>query len=166
MNSYINPERFIYSKKVASKADVFLDEYKNIFNFLDYPRDIHNQKWKVSPFLYKGEWYNQHPSRKSLEFLKTLDHIFIASYSLLQPHAKIYPHIGYDLEEPVYRVHLPIIVPNDSQNCWIKVDGEKRSWKLGELLVFDDRIKHEVENNTEENRVVVIMDFKKEAFTK
>tara|TARA_Y100000593_G_scaffold94174_1_gene192008 strand:+ start:17673 stop:18173 length:501 start_codon:yes stop_codon:yes gene_type:complete len=164
MNFFIDSEKFVYKSEIISKTDTFLNEYKKIVNFLNYPEKIHNDKWKLSPFLYKGKWFNRHPAQKSLEFLKTLEHMFIATYSVFEPNAKIYPHVGYDLEEPVYRVHLPIIVPNDSQNCWIKVKGEKRSWQKNELLIFDDMMEHEAQNNTEEDRVVVIMDFKKEAF--
>tara|TARA_Y100000310_G_scaffold340653_2_gene437206 strand:+ start:93 stop:647 length:555 start_codon:yes stop_codon:yes gene_type:complete len=180
--NFIDQDKFIHKDILLDNSDIFLKEYGNITNFFRvtdiipyttlYPEHLYddrlnkNDKWDISPFLYKGKWLfkKSHPCKKSLAFLRSLDHIHVATYSVLRPGAKIYPHVGEDKGKDVYRVHLPIIIPKDSKNCWIKVNGQKKSWKTGELLIFDDKIEHEVHNDTEEERVIILMDFTTAAF--
>ena len=77
-----------------------------------------------------------------------------AMFSVLKAHTKIKAHYG-----PVNGrliVHLPLIVP---ENCGaIRVGDEARSWQVGECLIFDDSMKHEAWNNSDELRAVLIFD--------
>ena len=170
---FIDQDRFIYKDSLLSCSDVFLEEYHLIRNVFQYPERIHNGKWTTSPILNKGKWYNNHVCQRSLKILKNINNIFIATYSIFQKGAVVDPHVGFDLDCPVFRVHLPLIVPKPTRegvilpekDCWLKVGGETRVWKTGELLIFDDTVEHEAQNNTQEERVILLMDFKKEAFT-
>ena len=76
-----------------------------------------------------------------------------ALFSALAPHTHIPPHHGETNARFV--VHLPLIVP---ENCLYRVGFEKRRWRVGELLVFDDTIEHEARNDSDELRVVLIFD--------
>lgn len=54
------------------------------------------------------------------------------------------------------RCHLPLFVP---KGCLLSVDGEKRRWKEGELLLFDDSFLHEAwHKGTDGERVVLMLD--------
>ena len=76
------------------------------------------------------------------------------------------------MTKPVIRTHLPLILPKQSRegiivpdkDCWIRVDKEFKIWRDNELIIFDDLQEHEVQNNTQEDRAVMIFDFYKEAF--
>ena len=57
------------------------------------------------------------------------------------------------------RFHYPLIVPKKPEKCWIEIGGHHFFWKEGEPLVFDDTREHWVKNQTEETRVVLIIDF-------
>ena len=52
-------------------------------------------------------------------------------------------------------VHLPLIVPAD---CGFRVGGETRAWVEGEAFAFDDTIEHEAWNESNQPRVVLILD--------
>jgi aspartyl/asparaginyl beta-hydroxylase (cupin superfamily) len=52
-------------------------------------------------------------------------------------------------------VHLPLIVPD---HCQFRVGFEHRTWRVGELLIFDDTIEHEARNDSDQLRVVLIFD--------
>ena len=41
----------------------------------------------------------------------------------------------------------------------MRVDDQIKVWKPGEAFVFDDTYEHEVRNDTDEERVVLILDF-------
>jgi aspartyl/asparaginyl beta-hydroxylase (cupin superfamily) len=76
-----------------------------------------------------------------------------AMFSALAPHTEIPPHTGETNARLV--VHLPLIVPD---KCTYRVGFEHRTWKEGELLIFDDTIEHMARNDSDELRVVLIFD--------
>jgi aspartyl/asparaginyl beta-hydroxylase (cupin superfamily) len=76
-----------------------------------------------------------------------------AMFSLLAPKTRIPPHMGVANTRLV--CHLPLIVP---PNCGFRVGATTREWKIGEAFVFDDTIEHEAWNESDELRVVLIVD--------
>lgn len=76
-----------------------------------------------------------------------------ALFSLLRPGAHIPPHHGYLNARLI--CHLPLIVPD---HCALRVGNETRSWRQGELMIFDDSIEHEAWNRSGELRVVLLFD--------
>ena len=121
----------------------------------------HSQRWS-SYFL----WRNGLPQTEHLaqcpETAKALAAVEMtdigglcpnAMFSALAPHTQIPPHHGETNARVI--VHLPLVVP---QNCHYRVGFEHRSWKVGEVLIFDDSIEHEARNDSDELRVVLIFD--------
>jgi aspartyl/asparaginyl beta-hydroxylase (cupin superfamily) len=53
------------------------------------------------------------------------------------------------------RLHLGLVVPD---GCSIRVGDEVRSWVEGRCLLFDDSFEHEVWNDADEERLVLIVD--------
>lgn len=84
----------------------------------------------------------------------------LAFFSVFEPGTKLEPHIG--LYKGVMRYHLPIIVPDDFEKCFINVDGNVLHWREGEDLMFDDTFLHHAENNSNERRVVLFLDIKRD----
>jgi aspartate beta-hydroxylase len=74
-------------------------------------------------------------------------------FSLLRPGAHIAPHNGSTNVRLI--CHLPLIVPG---NCALRVGNETRSWREGELMIFDDSIEHEAWNGSGELRVILLFD--------
>lgn len=74
-------------------------------------------------------------------------------FSVMHPGTHVWPHCG-----PTncrLRVHLGLKVP---PKTYIRVAEEIRSWKEGELFVFDDSFEHEVWHNGTDFRLVLIVD--------
>jgi aspartate beta-hydroxylase len=76
-----------------------------------------------------------------------------AFFSTLAPKTLIPPHTGVTNARLV--VHVPLIVP---PGCWFRVGNERREWRPGEALIFDDTIEHEAWNGSDELRAVLIFD--------
>jgi len=76
-----------------------------------------------------------------------------AFFSTLAPKTLIPPHTGVTNARLI--VHVPLIVP---PGCWFRVGNERREWKPGEALIFDDTIEHEAWNGSDELRAVLIFD--------
>lgn len=62
-------------------------------------------------------------------------------------------HVGY--YKGIIRYMIPLIVPEDKENCFLWVNGLKYSWTEGESVLWDDIYPH---NNTNQNRVLLYMD--------
>jgi beta-hydroxylase len=78
-----------------------------------------------------------------------------AFFSILAPGAHIPPHRG--VTKGLVTCHLGLIVPDG--NVRMRVDREIVRWHDGETLVFDDTYEHEVWNDTDETRVVLLVQF-------
>jgi Aspartyl/Asparaginyl beta-hydroxylase len=100
-------------------------------------------------------------------------------FSTLYPKSHIKPHTApMNLR---LRIHLPLIVPSSSSSsddgnkeddpktirrteskrplsCGIRVGATSRLWYEGKALVFDDCYEHEVWNDTNTNRVLLLID--------
>ena len=68
-------------------------------------------------------------------------------------------HTGWcDLANYVLRVHICLDIPTDKESCGLVVDGEVEHHKQGEILIFADSKSHKAFNNSEEERIVLIVD--------
>lgn len=77
----------------------------------------------------------------------------VVFFSVLEPKTGIPPHTGVTNTRLI--VHLPLVIPG---KCWFRVGNERREWRLGEALIFDDTIEHEAHNESDELRVLLIFD--------
>ncbi len=106
-------------------------------------------------FGYKSE-LNCRQCPETTRVLETIPHLRTAFFSILAPGYHIPRHKG--VTKGVIRGHLALIVPKDRDNCWIRIDDQRVSWRQGDCLVFDDTFDHEVRNDTDERRVVLLLD--------
>lgn len=74
-------------------------------------------------------------------------------FSRLSAQASIPPHSGVCNARLI--CHLPLIVPPGG---WLRVGNQRREWKEGEMLIFDDTIEHEAKNPSSDFRIVLIFD--------
>jgi ornithine lipid ester-linked acyl 2-hydroxylase len=91
------------------------------------------------------------------KLLSQVPNIQTAWFSILGPNYHIPPHRG--VTKGILRAHLGLIIPRDSKNCYLRVDDQIKVWQRGEIFVFDDTYEHEVFNNTEDERVILLFDF-------
>ena len=73
--------------------------------------------------------------------------------SILEAKTHIPPHTG--VHNTRLTVHLPLIIP---PGCTFRAGGQKWPWELGKAIVFDDSIEHEVWNESDVPRAVLIFD--------
>ncbi len=121
----------------------------------------HSMDWTAFHLLHGGKRVVENADRcpATMAALAKIDQPQIANrgpnamFSLLKPHTRIPPHTGIANTRLV--CHLPLIVP---ANCWFRVGAERREWRFGEAFVFDDTIEHEAANESDEPRIVFIID--------
>jgi aspartyl/asparaginyl beta-hydroxylase (cupin superfamily) len=119
---------------------------------------LYNKGWDAFGLFFKGD---RLPSSAlcpmTTKLIHTIPGLFIGGFSVLRPGCQIKPHTGYT--EAVWRSHLGLICPNDA---WIVVNNEKYTWQEGKIVVFDDTLLHSAMNNSDSDRVILIVDFAKE----
>ncbi len=149
----INDEYLEYIKnhKLASHKDIH-ESQTNI--------DISSIPW---PIIYLRV-YNKNTNNikylpKTYDLLNKIPNCISAMISILPPGKKIPIHSGS--YKGVLRYHLGLKIPKDRDNCFIMVNNKKYSWKEGEDVLFDDTLEHYVENNTNETRVILLLDIKR-----
>jgi ornithine lipid ester-linked acyl 2-hydroxylase len=127
----------------------------------DHRRIAPPDKWK-SFFLYgygfaKPENIARCP--KTAAAVKDIPGLNSAFFSILAPGAHIPRHRG--VTKAILTAHLGLIVPARREACRMQVDEERLNWQAGKALVFDDTYFHEVWNDTDEQRVILLIQFRR-----
>lgn len=117
-----------------------------------------DKAWKVFMFRVFGSKSDDN-CRKCPETAKLLDAIpncETAFFSVLAPGAHITAHHG--AYKGLVRTHLGLIVPEPNDKVRMAVGREMIHWREGKAVVFDDTFRHEVWNDTNGIRVVLLID--------
>jgi Aspartyl/Asparaginyl beta-hydroxylase len=129
----------------------------------DYP-GVADPRWK-SFFLFHGGVPHEQNCAACPETARVLASLPItlardAMFSVVDPHAKIRPH--RDSGNMYLTCHMGLRVP---RGCEIRVGGEARGWQEGRCIIFDTAYEHEVSNDSDEARIVLLFDFFHPEFT-
>jgi beta-hydroxylase len=82
-----------------------------------------------------------------------------ALFSMLSPGAHVPRHRG--VYKGLINYHLGLVVPKDTERCRMQIAKECIVWHEGESVVFDDTNRHEVWNETDEERIVLMLQFER-----
>lgn len=116
-------------------------------------------RWK-SFFLYGWGYPTEEGTQLCPETMRLVSQIpgmQTAFFSVLEPGAYIPEHRG--ISKSLLRGQLALFVPREREKCTIWIDRQPYHWKEGHSLIFDDTYLHEVRNDTDEARVVLLYHF-------
>ena len=178
----------LFSKEALQ---IFREDALSVPQWTPWPETAHykvssfgNEKpWTVFPLCYcfpanKPENLTWVPTTKAFvprtcrlleEALRYSDgqsYLRTALFSQMAPRSVLEEHTGWaDLANNVLRLHIPLIVPNnsgvDGENddlCGTWVDGCIETHAVGRPLLFDDSKIHRAFNYSDSDRVVLIVD--------
>jgi len=94
---------------------------------------------------------------RTADLLDRIPNLQTAMFSILSPGYHIPAHQG--VTKGILRAHIGLIVPDEAEKCRIRIHDEIVAWKPGEMFVFDDTYEHEVWNETDQERVILLFDF-------
>ncbi|HYD23443.1 MAG TPA: aspartyl/asparaginyl beta-hydroxylase domain-containing protein [Croceibacterium sp.] len=122
----------------------------------DHGRISPDDQWR-SFFLY-GYGYKVEANcarcPETTRLVETIPDLNSAFFSILLPGTHIVPHRGPT--KGLVTGHLGLKVPQ-SGRCLMRLDGRDVTWREGEWLVFDDTYRHEVWNDADEPRIVLLV---------
>ena len=139
-------------------------ECQSLLNSEYYPwpeKNIYNHNWSVYGLYFQEKQLIENclfcPETTIL--VEKVPGMVSAGYSRMGAGCHIRPHTGYTRD--VLRLHLGLHVPH---NCGLRVGSETRHWKEGHCLVFDDTLEHEAWNHSDVDRIVLLIDIKRDIY--
>ena len=177
--AWFEREQFPFLKKLEAATELIRDELLGVLAdeseltpYIDMPDNApataifqalnRSPNWSAYHLYRHGERVEEHCQRcpatvallESLPLMRIPEHSPEILFSVLRPKTHIPPHTG--VINGRLTVHLPLIVP---ENCGaLRAGDEARAWRTGECLIFDDSFVHEAWNQSEQTRVVLILD--------
>lgn len=124
----------------------------------DYP-GINTSNWKTFQFI-RDRIKNEDNltacpvTAKLLETIPGYPVIREAIFSILEPGGVIPPH--RDESNIFLTMHYGVITP---QKGFMEVAGIRRPWQAGKSLIFDSSYQHQAINDSDEPRIVLLVDF-------
>lgn len=117
-----------------------------------------DQKWKTFFLIGYGRWAELNCAKcpQTAALLRQIPGLLTAFFSILGPRKHIPRHRG--VYKGMIRSHLGLIVPGERCACRMQVGPELVCWEPGKMVVFDNTYEHEVWNDTDERRVVLLID--------
>lgn len=150
---------------MRQELDAILQHREALPSFQDIAEDAstisQDDNWKTF-FLYGyGEKAEENCARcpRTTELIEQVPGMTTAFFSILSPGKHIPPHRGP--YKGVLRYHLGLKVPEQAEQCRIRVDDQILHWEEGDSMVFDDTYNHEVWNETDEERAILFLDVKR-----
>lgn len=155
-NNYkrIQQEYLEYTTNNSLKRFADIDSIQQDLDTGDIP-------WQVVILrVYNKNTPNMDKFSLTRQLLQNVPGCTFAMFSVLHPGKILEPHQGPYCG--VLRYHLSIITPRDSDKCYLQIHNQKLHWIQGEDLMFDDTYKHGAYNLSDESRVVLFLDIKRE----
>lgn len=150
---------------IREEADRIMQRERAIPPFRDFApgheRIVSADDWRS--FFFYGYGYpvpeNLARCPATAAAVRQVPGLISAIYSVVKPGAHIRRHRG--VSKAVMTAHIPLRVPRDAAKCRMDVAGEQAVWQVGQAYVFDDTYDHEVWNDADETRVVLLIQFRR-----
>ena len=133
-----------------------------LYHEVDYAQrgisDADELNWRVFfVYLWRQEekLANAKLFPRTIEVLKGIPGVLNAFFSILEPGKTVPAHEGPSFH--YLRYHTAFLVPKNNPPM-LRVKDRYHTWREGESLLFDDSWEHEVTNESDDIRVVLIVD--------
>ena len=162
---------FPWVATVEGATDQILAELRNIQATLQIPnlQDIaadqailtDDDRWKAF-YLYGYGYRDEVNCRRcpsTDRALQSIPGLQTAMFSILEPGKQIPTHRG-----PInglLRYHLGLVIPDKGTSSGIRIGDKDFHWQVGKSLIFDDTVEHTAWNRSDQQRVIVFVDFER-----
>jgi len=148
---------------IQEEAKAILRHRENIPSFdqvsPDQKRISKDGNWRTFFLFGFGERLSKNCAQapETAKLLERIPGIQTAWFSILAPGYHIPAHRG--VTKGILTCHLGLIIPKDAESCLIRVENDRLVWHEGKTLVFCDGYDHEVWNDTDEERTILLIQF-------
>jgi ornithine lipid ester-linked acyl 2-hydroxylase len=96
---------------------------------------------------------------ETARILEKIPGLLTAFYSVMLAGAHVPRHTGPT--KAILTAHLGLVVPEEREKCHMQIGDANVVWEEGRTVVFDDMFPHEVWNDTDEDRIVLLLHLKR-----
>ncbi len=166
----IENKHFPFLKTFEAEWEPIRDEVREILKFReavpffqevsrDQKKIAKGANWRTFILFGFGQKLekNCRQAPRTTALLEAVPNLQTAWFSILSPGYHIPAHTG--VSKGILRAHLGLIIPKDREKCRMRVGDRIQTWENGKIFVFDDTFEHEVWNDTDEERVILLFDF-------
>lgn len=123
----------------------------------DHQRLDQRRSWRAFFLWGYGHRVDQNCARapRTAALVDRIPGLITAMFSVHEPGTHLPRHRG--VTKGMITCHLGLIIPDDPERCRIAVEDQVYSWAPGRFFIFDDTYKHEVWNETDEDRVILLI---------
>lgn len=163
----LDPANFDWTGLIASDWKAIRDEALGVYEHRDaipplreispdHRRIVKDTSWRSFFLIGYGHRQEENIARapRTAALVSQIPGLNSAFFSILAPGTVIVPHRG--VTKAFITAHLGLVIPKDREKLWMRVDQERLHWSEGEWLLFDDTYEHEVRNDTDETRIVLL----------
>jgi aspartyl/asparaginyl beta-hydroxylase (cupin superfamily) len=152
-------------KGIRDEAEAMLALRPHIPAFQEVSPDQYRisdtDEWKT--FWYRGFGHRSEVfARLCPETARCVDAVpglETAFFSIVASGKHIIPHRG--VSKGIVNCHLGLMIPYERERCRMRVGTSHFHWLPGRCRVFDDTFEHEVWNEADEERVVLMLQFRR-----
>jgi len=150
---------------IRTEADRVLRDQQSIQPVRDLSPDHHriavDDRWRSFVLWGYGlRWQrNCELCPETARLLDGIPGLLTAFYSVLLPGSHIPRHTGPT--KAIITAHLGLQIPASRNACRMQVGAREVTWEEGRVLVFDDMYPHEVWNDSNEVRIVLLLQVKR-----
>lgn len=99
---------------------------------------------------------------KTLKMIKKINGIKICAFVKLKAHSTLSCHTHPEIyEESLLQLHLPIVTASKKNYAYLNVMGEFKQHICGEPIIFDGSLDHFAINESDEDRTILYIEFKR-----
>jgi aspartyl/asparaginyl beta-hydroxylase (cupin superfamily) len=146
--------------------DDFYDRTKNEEGWLHWwsvnNPDKPNDNWTIFGLMHNGKYMTENCKLcpETTRILSNIEGIRVAGFSRLQPRSGIDTHKGFTGRSyGALAFHLGLLVPPTGAS--LHCGPHQHHWKqAGEVIIFDDTFPHSAWNDSDEERIILYIDFK------
>lgn len=163
----LDADLFPWTAQIARHWAEIRDEALAIYSHLDaipplrrispdHRRIAEDDRWRSFFLVGYGNDVPQNIALapRTAALVRQIPNLNSAFFSILAPGAHIVRHRG--VSKSFFTAHLGLQVPENDQACRMNVDDQTVHWANGEWTVFDDTCEHEVWNDTDEPRIILL----------
>ena len=168
----VDRSHFSWTESLAEDWQIIAEEARSIMRHRDavpplkdispdHARIAKDGNWRSFFLIGYGYDVAENCARapKTTALVRLIPGLNSAFFSILEPGAIIPRHRG--VTRGLVTCHLGLIIPIQHEKCVMQVEDIDVHWEEGKWLIFDDSYSHEVQNDTDERRVILLIQVKR-----
>lgn len=166
----LDPKQFEFTETLEANWQTICDEVSKILEHRDGIPSFDQISPDQKRISKGGNWrtfflfgFGKRLEKNCIEapvtaaLLEQIPGLQTAWFSILAPGYHIPAHRG--VTKGILTCHLGLIIPEKREQCRIRVEDQTLFWQEGKTLTFCDSYDHEVWNDTDEERTVLLIQF-------